>query len=78
VVVVAAVEEEEELVVVVEVVVDHNHNLVVVVHNIVVEEVQTYLMDHKVDFVDNHIVEMDVVVQVDHYSNRQDHHHTHN
>jgi hypothetical protein len=76
VVVVAAVvvEEEEELVV--EGVVDHNHNLAVV-DNIVVEEgVQIHLMDRKVDFVGNHIVEMDV--EVDHHSNRQDHHHIRN
>jgi hypothetical protein len=74
-VLVVVVEEEENLVVAVEVV-DHNHNLVVVVDNIVVEEVQRYLIDHKLDFVDNHIVEMDV--KVGQYSNRQDHHHIHN
>ncbi len=55
---------------------DHNHNLEVVVDNIVVEEVQRHLMDHRVDFVDNHIAEMDVVVE--RYSNHQEHHHNHN
>jgi hypothetical protein len=74
VVVVAAVGKEEELVV--GVVVDHNHNLVVVEDNIVVEVVQTHLMDHKMDFGDNHIVEMDV--EAHRHSIRQDHHYIHN
>jgi hypothetical protein len=63
-----AVEEEEAFAVVVEEVVDHNRNLVAV-DNIVVEEDQKHLMDHMVDFVDNHIVEMDVEVVVHHHSN---------
>jgi hypothetical protein len=75
VVLVAAEEAEAFVVAAVEVVVDHNHNLEGV-DNIVVEEVQRHLMDHKVDFVDNHIVGMDVAV--DHYSNHQEHHHNHN
>jgi hypothetical protein len=74
--VVVVVVEGEETFVVVEVVVDHNRNLVVV-DNIAVE-VQIHLMDHKVDFEDNHIVEMDAEVVVHHHSNRQDHHHIHN
>jgi hypothetical protein len=73
------------VVVVVEVVVDHNHKLVedyafAVLSNTVVVVVQIQVKDHTMDFVDKHIVEMDVhqysIRQLYHYIHNEHHWHT--
>lgn len=59
---------------------DHNHNpeegyaFVVVADNTVVGVVQIQVLDHMMDFVDSHMVEMDEDLD----SIQQVHHHIHN